>query len=259
MTKIIVILTTLMAGMAFGEYCEADSKKIHAEYNCGKYVEDWRVSACASTLRQQNLISRYTYIQYLDLAKAKGGAYVTHYSIGFTTGLETKIVAGTIKDPVFDKEYSLNVEPSKLYFEKVLIDLGATFDKPVALFSINEIKGIPLWSKAAMSSWQPHGDQEVHTIFRSEKSGVLTLDAASKCNEFTRWTNENMAQPKKGVAILMGNDYWCPAVSSGVMEVVVAETMVIENNGKKLIVVKHGVWKNGQFGNPSPLLKTVFH
>ena len=67
-----------------------------------------------------------------------------------------------------------------------------------------------------------------------------------------------------GPAALKASGLWCPTVSSGVMEVVVAtleETEVLNSAGnkEKMYVTTSLVWKGGQLGNPSYAMSKVFH
>lgn len=53
--------------------------------------------------RRQKLISGFTYRNYLQLAiKLDGLPHTKYYSVGITTGLETRLVVGIVPDPKFE-------------------------------------------------------------------------------------------------------------------------------------------------------------
>lgn len=255
--KTIITLAVVIAGVRSKEMRSGIS-------NCAKYKEDWRISECASGLKRDGLISKFLYNNYLDMAKTTGAATTTFYGVGITWGLENRLIAGSIKEPKFEKSVSMKLEASSLYFDTKLIDIGHEFDKPVALFVVNEVKGVPAWEGKFMSGWQKSGMEEIAALYRTEDSGPVNLrNTQERCSEFTQWIHDNLIVRKKGVAILMGPNQWCPVIKSSVMELVVAETHEVEvltmtGEREMMTVVKSAVWKDGAFGDPSEELKSVF-
>nr|QTJ63675.1 capsid protein [Trichopteran jingmen-related virus] len=231
--------------------------------DCGKYNEDWRISQCASSLKQKKLISKFLYNNYLDMAKTKGASFTKYYSVGVAMGLENKFIAGTINDPKFETMYGFNIDPASLYFDIKLIDMGVYFDKPVALFLLNNVQNVPEWDSEFLSKWQKTGKDEVSSLYKAAGAGVIDINSPENCGKYEKWINDHLTVRKQGVAIQMGPSLWCPIVRDGTMEIVVAETHDIQTIGMdgmmvKMTVVKSAVWATGTFGKPTEAMKKVF-
>lgn len=78
---------------------------------CEKYADAWRIAICAGSLYKDKCITRTVFNNYLDMAKRIGPPTTSFYSIGFTTGLETKLVAGRIDDPILSSGFSMDYSP----------------------------------------------------------------------------------------------------------------------------------------------------
>jgi metal-responsive CopG/Arc/MetJ family transcriptional regulator len=232
--------------------------------NCGKYAEDWRIAQCASSLKKDQLITKYAFNNFMDQAKAVGTSSVQYYSIGFTTGAEHKLVAGRIDDPKLKSGITFSYSPKGIYFDKKLMDLGHAFSKPVALYLVNEVEGYPEWNSDFLSTYQASGHDELYATYQGPDAGPVDLSKKKEaCGEFQRWVKDNIDQKMKGVAILFGTKHWCPVLRDGVMEMVVAETheieiITLEGKREKMQTIKSAVWQDGKFGEPTPKMLAVF-
>lgn len=90
------MLLVATLGIVQGDVGEYSCKKPA----CDKYAEAWRISICAGSLYKDECITRAVFNNYLALAQRIRTPATSLYAIGLTTGLETKLVAGRIDDPI---------------------------------------------------------------------------------------------------------------------------------------------------------------
>jgi len=233
------------------------------ERDCSKYDENWRISACASSLMKDGLISTDTYRDYLVLALDKTCDNGHFYGLGLTTGHDKYVLAGKMSKPILRSGLGVSYDPSEIYYEKVFLDLGVEFDKPVMLYLAEDIEGVPTWSSAMFSKLIPSGDGERYTIFKAEQAGPVRPNAEEHCADMSKWVDENLQGKNKGVAIVMGKNYWCPVLKEGLTQMVMAkvnkETRVLPNGNKQsFFVVEWAKWATGSVGTVPQEYESVF-
>lgn len=180
-----------------------------------------------------------------------------------TTGNDKYIMAGKMSKPVLRQGLGFNYDPSSLYYEKVYIDLGETFDRPVTLYLVNDIDGIPEWSNTMLTKLIPTGQGERYTIFRSEKSGRVDPNDTENCSGLAKWIDGNLSCKKKGLAVVMGQDHWCPILRDGLTEIVLAKVIKEKRLTPAGQTVDHYVvewarWGSGKFGEVPTEYMSVF-
>lgn len=230
---------------------------------CEKYAEAWRIAVCAGSLYKDECITRTVFNNYLDMAKRIGSPTTSLYSIGFTTGLETKLVAGRIDDPILASGFSLEYSPKRIYHERLVIDLGMEFDKPVALFSMSDLSDVPMWNSDYLTGFQPTGHMNSYALYKSSGATKVSLNGDENCGNFATWIDENLNAKLKNTAVWFGKDHWCPILKNGVMEIVIADVIELDQlnfDGKmtKTLTVSSAVWRNGHFGKPTKEMLSVF-
>lgn len=118
-----------------------------------------------------------------------------------------------------------------MYYDTMMIDMGAAFDRPTALFLVNKISNVPEWNGQFMAAWQKNGIEEVAALYRSEDAGPTELKGKENCGNYGNWIDSKLGIKRKGVAILLGQKQWCPVLHDGVMEIVVGEAEQINMLG----------------------------
>jgi hypothetical protein len=232
------------------------------ETRCTHYSEGWRIAKCAATLKEQDLITTPVFVDYLRLAISKEASQTDFYGVGLTLGMENNLVIGKIKSPVVDGGMIIPVSPSAIYFTSVIVDLGIKTEKPVVLYLVKSIEGLPLWRRNFMSKLLPTGGETQYAIFSDEESGVITPNTPEDCSGYQRWMDENISKTK-GIAIVLGPGQWCPVIKKGLAEVVVAELIEEERVNMKGEIEKtyRALWAKTpteKFGKIPEMYNSVF-
>ncbi|ALL52914.1 putative capsid protein [Wuhan flea virus] len=232
--------------------------------DCGKFSENWRISACASGLKQANLISDATYVEYLLKAIIATNGPNDFYGAGMTTGLDTQLVIGKMSTPVLSSGLSFNYHPSSMYYERHLVDLGVKFDRPVALFTIDTMGSFPEWTDTMFMKFVPTGSETRYAAFRAGDGSPVNIHGQEHCADFTKWVDSKLPEKKQGLAIHMSQTLWCPVLKDGIMEIVVAklnEEHRIAPNGEseKVLIVEWAIWGSGAYGDVPEEYDSVFY
>nr|WGZ60539.1 VP2 [Jingmenvirus sp.] len=245
----LVILINLIVLMAAD-----DSSHEYLANQCADYPEDWRIAACAANLKSRALITKTTFNNYLELAKAKGGVQTEYYSVGLTVGMSNRLVVGKINDPVFEKNYGIDYNPAALYGKPMWVDMGHEHEKMTILYLTNEIPDIPEWDGSKMNRLQHKGVGEITALYKAPEQGPVTTKEKENCSKLTKWMHENIQTGIKGITIAVGPDMWCPVLRDGLASMVVAEMHSLKHlneNGEITTrwTVKRAIWKDGSFGD----------
>lgn len=230
--------------------------------DCAKYGEPWRIAQCASSLLKDQLISKSIFVSYLQLAIKKITPDSTFYGAGFTTGLEKKLVAGKIEHPVFAGSIGVSYDPRDLYHERVLVDFPNQFDKPVLIFSTTKADKLPHWNSEFLSNWQHEGMRNWVAGYQADNSGKFENTKSEDCSKLSKWITEKELKGFKNVAIVMDPSLWCPSITSGIVEIVVAEmesdVRVGVSSEEDIYRFNWMVWKGGSFGAVPSKFMEVF-
>ena len=145
----------------------------------------------------------------------------------------------------------------------MLLDLAIEIDKPIALFTNQNMKDVPDWNPDMFSSWQPKGAGGMYTLFKTPTSSMLKNFDDENCSELVTWTSDNLRVKLPNTAIWFGQDKWCRKVKSRVMEIVVAElgeTKIINTMGKEQVIltVLAAIWEGGEIGPVSDNMRRGF-
>lgn len=221
---------------------------------CADYPEDWRIAACASSLKARALITKTTFNSYLELAKSKGGVLNEYYSVGLTVGVSNRLVVGKINDPIFEKSYGVGYNPASLYGKPMWVDMGHEHEKMTIMYLVNDVPDIPEWDGSRMNRLQHKGTGEITALYKAPNQGPVSLKEKENCSKLTKWMHENIQTGMKGITIAVGPDMWCPVLRDGLASMVVAEMhslKYLSEDGSMSTrwTVKRAMWQNGSFGD----------
>jgi hypothetical protein len=191
--------------------------------DCRKYTDDWRVAACAAGLKQKSLITKATFASLLDHAKhlglEKGPMYT---SIGFVTGGTWQLMVGHQRQPHFSWHMSLPVDPRNAYTSVAHLDHHRAVDKPVLLFLVSKIDGIPELQVNLPSRMHPSGDP-TSGMLRVYRYGPIETQLSDGCDAFGKWEYHDSARRMIGQAIVMPGSMWCPVAAKSSFHVLHGE------------------------------------
>lgn len=232
--------------------------------NCGKYEDDWRIAQCASSLRKDNLISLTTFHDYLTLAMSKNIDKTDNfYGAGITTGHDNHLMVGKMTKPIIKQGLAIDIHPSSLYYTKKIVDLGHHFTRTVLIYPVNDIEGIPTWNTNLLSRLVPTGHETRYAVFSTEDARAIDISGPEDCSSLSKWIDDSLPHRKEGLAIIMSQKQWCPVLSEGLTEIVVAsitkETIIgADGNKKEIYTAEWAKWGSGSFGNVPQEYSQVF-
>lgn len=192
--------------------------------DCGKYDEDWRISTCASSLRQQGLISKAQFNTYLSMAQKKqANPHTTYYSVGFTTGTHKYLVGGCIHEPVFERSMAITYDARQLYHDRVLADLPSDHERPILAFVYGEMPSAPRWEPKTNLVPQTSGNEHYRTVYQIEGASAMTTVPVQNCVALNNWIAEQEVHKWKNIIVLMKPDLWCTVLSESNVQHMIVE------------------------------------
>lgn len=220
---------------------EEPPRKGDSWIDCRKYTEDWRVAACAASLKREGTIGKALFNELLEEAKVMGRQVgSTYWSVGLLTGRSTKIVAAKQVEPSFEKHIAVNLDPRELYHEEMYLDNLSPVDKPVLVYMTNKVDNIPALKSNLLSELHPRGStQHGLRLYRNGPLEIMT-EVRDGCAKFGSWDYLASAKKMIGAAIVMPADMWCPGSAKTSFIILYGEYEATEYGmGSRFLIPKH--------------------
>lgn len=192
--------------------------------DCAIYDEAWRVSKCASSLKEGDMISDKLFVFYLHVAERKVPSSTVYTSVGFTTGVERELVVGKQSHADFDQwSYSLTYDPRAMLTKRVILSMYKEYVRPVLFFSKTVPEGIPVWDDMLIPSLRMSGKGSEYYLFRSKNADSFIPQTLENCASFYEWESRESFENAVGSVVIMDPHLWCPAMDNTRFDVVVGD------------------------------------